>query len=239
MQLYGAAPFTVSATASSELTVSFTSNTATVCTVSGNTVTLVSVGTCSIEATQAGNGNYLAATAVTRSFGVSKESQTITFASLPAQTYGAAPFNVNASASSGLAVSFASTTTAVCTVSGNTVTLVAHGTCSIEATQAGNNYFAAAPAVTRNFGVSKESQTITFAALPGQTLGAAPFAVSATATSGLAVSFVSTTSTVCTMSGNTVTLVAVGTCSIEATQAGNNQFATAGAVTKSFKVSAE
>ncbi len=196
----------MSATATSGLAVSYASTTTTVCTVSGSTVTLVNHGVCSIEATQAGNNYFAAAAAVTRSFGVSKEPQTITFATLPAQTLGAAPFTVSATASSGLTVSFASTTTAVCTVSGSTVTLVAHGTCSIEAAQAGDNYFAAATAVTRSFGVSKETQTITFAALPGQTLGAAPFAVSATATSGLAVSFVSTTSTVCTMSGNTVTL---------------------------------
>jgi hypothetical protein len=238
-QALGAAPFTVSATASSSLAVSFASTTTTVCTVSGSTVTLVNHGICSIEATQAGNNYFAAAAAVTRSFGVSKESQTITFATLSMKIFGAAPFTVSATASSSLAVSFASTTTTVCTVSGSTVTLVTPGICSIEATQAGNNYFAAAAAVTRSFGVSKESQTITFAALPGQTLGAAPFAVSATASSGLAVSFASTTSTICTVSGNTVTLVAVGTCSVEATQAGNADFAAAGAVTRSFKVSAD
>jgi hypothetical protein len=237
--MYGTAPFGVSATASSGLAVSFASTTTTVCTVSGSTVTLVDHGVCSIEATQAGNADYLKASPVTRNFGVSKEPQTISFATLPGQALGAAPFTVSATASSSLAVSFASTTTTVCTVSGSTVTLVTPGICSIEATQAGNNYFAAAAAVTRSFGVSKESQTITFAALPGQTLGAAPFAVSATASSGLAVSFASTTSTICTVSGNTVTLVAVGTCSVEATQAGNADFAAAGAVTRSFKVSAD
>ncbi len=238
-QTYGEAPFTVSATASSGLTVSFASTTSTVCTVSGHTVTLVNHGTCSIEATQTGNADYSAAAPVTRSFGVSKEAQTITFGTLPGKTLGAAPFTVSATASSGLAVSFASTTPTVCTVSGSTVTLVAHGACSIEATQAGNNYFAAATAVTRSFAVSKEAQTITFGTLPAKTLGAAPFTVSATATSGLAVSFASTTTSVCTVSGNTVTLVAHGACSIEATQAGNANFAAATAVTRSFAVSKE
>jgi N-acetylneuraminic acid mutarotase len=235
-QTYGAAPFTVSATATSGLAVSFKSTTNTVCTVSGSTVTLVAHGTCSIEATQAGNTDFTAATAVTRSFVVGKESQTITFAALSGQSLGNAPFTLSATATSGLAVSFASTTPAVCTVSGKTVTMVAHGSCSIEATQTGDNDFAAAAAVTRSFVVGKESQTISFAALSGQTLGNAPFTVSATASSGLAVSFASTTPTVCTVSGSTVTLVAHGTCSIEATQAGNAYFAAATEVTRSFAV---
>jgi sugar lactone lactonase YvrE len=237
-QTYGAAPFTVSATASSGLPVSFASTTTTVCTVSGSTVTLVAGGTCTVRATQDGNTDYSAAAAVTQSFAVTKESQTISFAGLPSQTYGTAPFTVSATASSGLLVNFASTTTTVCTVSGSTVTLVAGGTCSVRATQDGNADYSAAAAVTRSFAVSKESQTISFAALSSQTLGAAPFTVSASATSGLAVSFASTTSTVCTVSGSTVTLVAHGTCSIEATQAGNAYFAAATAVTRSFAVAA-
>jgi hypothetical protein len=237
-QTYGAAPFTVSATATSGLAVTFTSTTTTVCTVSGSTVTLVAHGTCTIEATQAGNSDYAAATAVTRSFVVDKESQTISFASIPTQTYGAAPFTVSATATSGLAVSFTSTTTTVCTVSGSTVTLVAHGTCSIEANQAGNNDYAAATAVTRSFLVGKESQTITFANPGTQTVGT-PLTLSATASSGLAVSFTSTTTTVCTVSGSTATFVAHGTCTIEANQAGDADFAAATAVTRSFAVAAD
>ena len=94
-------------------------------------------------------------------------SQTITFAALPDKTYGAAPFTVSATASSGLPVSFASTTTSVCTVSGSTVTLVSAGAnCTIEATQAGNSDYGAAPATTRTFWVYKEAQTITFATIP-------------------------------------------------------------------------
>jgi hypothetical protein len=41
-----------------------------VCTVSGTTVTLVATGTCTVQATQAGNTNYAAATPVNRSFTV-------------------------------------------------------------------------------------------------------------------------------------------------------------------------
>ncbi len=234
---YGAAPFAVSATASSGLAVKFASTTTAVCTVSVATVTIVAGGTCTIQAAQAGNGNYNAATSVSQSFAVAKAAQTITFAALGAKTYGAAPFAVGAIASSGLAVAFASTTTAVCTVSIATVTIVAGGTCTIQASQAGNGNYNAAANVNQSFAVAKAAQTITFAALSGKTIGAAPFAVSATASSGLAVTFVSTTTAVCTVSAGNVTLVAAGTCTIQAQQAGTAAYAAATNVNQSFTVS--
>jgi hypothetical protein len=239
-QALGTAPFTLSATASSGLRVSFNSQTTGICTVSGTTVTLVNVGTCTIQATQAGNANYAAATPVNQSLQVTQESQTIAFGALSNQALGTSPFTLSATASSGLAVSFASTTPAVCTVSGTTVTLVNVGTCTIQATQAGNANYAAATPVNQSFQVTQESQSqiITFGALSNQALGTAPFTLSATASSGLAVSFASTTPAVCTVFGTTATLVNVGTCTIQATQAGNANYAAATPVNQSFQVNA-
>jgi YD repeat-containing protein len=233
---YGNAPFAVNATASSSLAVAFASTTTAVCTVSGTTVTIVAAGTCTIQASQAGNGNYNAAPNVNRSFTVAKANQTITFGALSGKTYGAAPFTVSATASSGLAVTFSSTTTAVCTVSGNTVTIIAGGTCTVRAAQAGNGNYNAAPNVNQSFTVTKANQTITFGALSGKSYGAAPFTVSATASSGLAVTFSSLTTSVCTVSGSTVTIVATGTCTIKATQAGNGGYNAATPVNQSFVV---
>jgi hypothetical protein len=62
---------------------------------------------------------------------------------------GTPPFTVSATASSGLTVRFNSRTTRVCKVSGTTVTLIAVGTCTIQATQPGNTDYAAAPPSTR------------------------------------------------------------------------------------------
>jgi hypothetical protein len=82
-----------------------------------------------------------------------KLSQTISFATLPARTLGDPPFTVNTTSSSGLPVSLASQTPAVCTVNDKTITLVAIGTCVIVASQAGNTAYAAAAEVTRSFTV--------------------------------------------------------------------------------------
>jgi hypothetical protein len=65
-------PLTLTATASSNLAVTYTAMPASVCKVSGSTVTMVAAGPCTITAAQAGNTVYLAATAVPRSFEVSR-----------------------------------------------------------------------------------------------------------------------------------------------------------------------
>ena len=161
------------------------------------------------------------------------QAQTITFGALANQPYGASPFTVSATASSGLTVSFASTTPSVCTVSGATVTLLAVGACTIQATQAGNGSYLAAPPVNQSFTVG--AQTIAFAALSNEALYGAPFTVSATASSGLTVTFASATPSVCTVSGATVALVAIGTCTLQATQAGSSTYAPA-TVSQTFQV---
>lgn len=60
---------------------------------------------------------------------------------------------------------------------------------------------------------------------------------SATATSGLGVSFSASTPTICSVSGNTVTGIAAGTCTVAANQAGNSGYNPAPQVTQSITVS--
>ncbi|SFX57892.1 glycoside hydrolase family 9 protein, partial [Cytophaga hutchinsonii] len=85
-KVYGDAPFTLAATASSGLAVTYTSSNPAVATVTAaGVVTIVGAGTTVITANQAGNTNYNAATAVPQTLTVGKANQTITFATLPAK----------------------------------------------------------------------------------------------------------------------------------------------------------
>ncbi len=193
-------------------------------------------GSYSFTATYNGDSNYEVSTSSAQTLTISPTNQTITFAALPTLTYGGAPFTVSATASSGLAVSFASTTPSICTVSGTTVTLVGgQNSCTIQASQAGNNDYLAAPVVSRSSYVNRGTQSITFATPPTQTYGAV-LPLSATASSGLTVSFASTTTSICTVSGTSATMVSGGTCTIQASQAGNSDYLAAGTVSRSFKV---
>ncbi len=146
-----------------------------------------------------------------------------------------------ATASSGLPVSYSSLTTGVCTISGTMVTMVSAGTCTIAADQAGNGNYNAAPQVTQDITINKINQTITFGAQAAQTFApAGTFALNpvATASSGLPVSYSSLTTSVCTISGTTVTMVSAGTCTIAANQAGDGNYNPAPQVTRNIAIAA-
>ena len=127
----------LSANASSGLPVSYTLSTAGVCTVSGSTVSLITAGTCTITAAQGGNVFYAPAKAVTQSFTVNLQSQTVTFGAIGAQT-AATTLTLTATASSGLGVTYTSSTPTVCTVASNTASFLVSGTCTLVAAQGGN-----------------------------------------------------------------------------------------------------
>ncbi|RDV11985.1 T9SS C-terminal target domain-containing protein [Pontibacter diazotrophicus] len=84
---------------------------------------------------------------------VSKESQTITFPSIPAKTYGDPDFTVSATASSGLPVAF-SIVSGPAKITGSTITLTGSGTVVVEATQSGNTTYNAATPVRQSISVS-------------------------------------------------------------------------------------
>jgi len=86
-------------------------------------------------------------------------TQTIVFNSPGEQTLGTTPALLQATSSSGLPVALTTTTPSVCTVSVMTVTLVAPGTCTVLASQAGNTTFAAAPDQTVTFNVIDSNVT--------------------------------------------------------------------------------
>ncbi len=227
---YSPTAINLTATASSGLPVSYSATGS--CAVAGNQLSMTGVGSCSVTAAQAGNANYNPATSVTRTFTISKASQTISFATIANRAYSPTPFTINPTASSGLPVSLSAT--GACSLTGTQVTMTGVGTCSITAAQAGNANYNPATSVTRTFTISKASQTISFATLAGKTYGDAPFAVSATASSGLPVSF--TASGVCSIAGGVVTINGAGTCSVVASQAGDANYNPASNVTRSFAV---
>ena len=164
--------------------------------------------------------------------------QTITFANPGDQELPTGTVSLTATADSGLTVSLASSTTSVCTVSGTTLTLKTEGTCTITASQSGSGDYLAADDVVRSFTVSKASQTITFANPGSKALSVGSFTASSSADSGLTVSLASSTGSVCSMTGSTVSLLATGTCTLIASQAGNSNYDAATNVERSFSVTA-
>lgn len=148
-------------------------------------------------------------------------------------TFGGGTVTVSANGgASGNPVVFSSTTTGVCTVAGNTVSIVSAGNCVVAADQAAGNGYAAATQVTGTLTINKAPQaisTLTFS--PNSIATGGTTVVSATGgASGNPVTFASTTASICTTggtNGSTVTYVATGTCGITANQAGNTNYSAA------------
>ena len=169
-------------------------------------------------------------------------SQTITFNSLANKSATDANFDLSATASSGLSVSYLSDTADICTVTtSGTVDILKAGTCTINADQSGGvsgaNTYAAASRVTQSFTVNKVSQVINFATLSDKSALDADFGVSASGgASGNSVILTSNTTPVCTISSGTVHLIKSGNCEIAANQLGNDIYSAATEIIGTFTV---
>jgi hypothetical protein len=233
---YGVAPISLSVSASSGLAVAFNVVSGPG-TISGSTLTITGAGTVVVAANQAGNTNYAAATQVTQSLVVNTASQTISFtAPTSPVTYGVSPITLVATGgASGNAVVY-SVVSGPATISGSTLTITGAGTVVVAANQAGNANYATATQVTQSITVNQASQTISFTQPTSPvTYGVSPITLSASSTSGLAVTF-SVVSGPGTVSGSTLTITGVGTVVVAANQAGNANYAAATQVTQSIVV---
>lgn len=207
-------------------------------TIAGNTVTLTGAGTVALAANQPGSLTYATATEVTTSFQVAKGSQSITFPVVSNAGVSSEPLALNATASSGLPVSY-EVVSGPATASGAQVVISGTGTVQLRATQSGDANWLAATPVSQTFTVSKGVNVIapfatiaTQAYVEGKTL---------TITVPTASSYLPVTVTVksgpATLSGNTLTLTGPGTVVLAANQSGSANFVAAAEVTTSFNVS--
>lgn len=155
---FGDADFTVEAdvTSSLEPVVTVASGPAVIVSQGGGvaTVSLSGAGTVTLAANQGGNDTFVPAPEVTRTFEVGIGEQTIAFE--PLGTAGAAdpPVPLDASASSGLPVSFAVTSGPGEIVDGNRLQINGSGTIEVVATQPGNDDYEPAAPVSRSLTVT-------------------------------------------------------------------------------------
>ncbi|PYV17385.1 MAG: hypothetical protein DMG21_08505, partial [Acidobacteria bacterium] len=119
----------------------------------------LSVGSHNITATYTPTGTFTGSnnSATPFSLSVAQATQTITFNALGNKTYGDADFNVSATATSGLPVTF--TASGNCTVVGTLVHITGAGSCTITAHQAGDSNYNTATDVPQLFTVSQKSVT--------------------------------------------------------------------------------
>ena len=150
----------------------------------------------------------------------------MTLGNLAATYNGAAKSASPTTSPAGLTVSL--------TYNGSSTAPTAAGTYAVVATVNDANYAGTASGILV---IAKASQTITFAAISNQTLGAPPLNLFATASSGLGVGFV-VVSGPATLSGSQLTISGLGEVIIEASQSGNANWQPAATVRRTFRVDA-
>lgn len=205
------------------------------------------VGTYPVTASGALSPNY-APEFVGGTLTITRATQAITnFVASPSAPTYARDGTFSVSATPGASTSplvFSSNSPAVCTVaasSGNAATIAMHGagSCALAADQAGDANYTAAARLPLDVAIGAGAQTISFAPPEDQPLGLGSIVVAPTASSGLPVSLVSGTASVCGVSGDgpfTIALLAAGTCSLTARQEGDVDHAAAPPVTAEFAV---
>ena len=128
-----------------------------VCTINSGVVNFIELGTCTLQAVILEGSNYLGATGTPQSFTIGKANQVIVFTSTaPASAFVGGTYIPTATGgASGNPVIFTIDASAslVCSISGGTVSFNAEGTCVIDANQAGDAHYNAAPQVQQSFGV--------------------------------------------------------------------------------------
>jgi uncharacterized repeat protein (TIGR01451 family) len=224
----------------------------TVCMIDDGWVSFIGAGPCVIDANQGGNMNYAAAPQVQQAFDVAFAAgispQMITFiSSAPIDAVVGGPtYLALATASSGLPVvlTIDGAADTICTINDGTVSFIGAGTCTINANQAGNDAFAAAPQVQQAFAVTSAGgilpQTIAFTstAPSDAEVAGTPYHPTAIADSGLSVTLTidGSSAAVCTIDNATVSFIGAGTCTIDANQGGNADYAPAPQMQQSFAV---
>jgi len=228
----GGVPATASA--SSGLPVSITV-TAGGCSLSGSTLSPGDAGSCTVTASQNGDASYEPASSVSRTVTVAKLSPTLNVGvsgGSATEMVAGETRTVTGTVSSGPSASIAQTS-GPCTSSGNTVqaTGTAAGDCVVTVSAPGDtNHNPVSATVT--IGVKlpepeKRQQTVSLTLRPTSLAVGQLATPTASASSQLAVVLSASPSGVCRLDGGQILAVGPGTCTVSATQAGNDDYVAA------------
>jgi hypothetical protein len=235
-QTFATSPMALGGTLSSGLDLTYTSLTPSVCSTSGSQVTMLSSGTCTLEASHAGNGVFLPATPVQQSFAVNRASQTLAITT-PAQVVAVgSSLPLAASAPGGGSITYTVTSGgAFCSISGSTLVSTGPGDCTVEATIAQDGPYLAATSAPITF-QSRIARTASLSVPSGALLSDGSVQVSASLSAGGSPGIYAGPPEVCRASGTTIILIGNGECIVSANADADGTYARAEAVTRIFRV---
>ena len=220
--------------------VTYTAVVGSACVVSGNVVTVGNAGSsCAVIATKASDGNYFSANSLQLSISTTRINQAaLTFSNL-AELPARSSMSVSAIGGSGdgvLRYRVSNAGTTGCSLTGTSLTATSAGQCTIEASRASSTNYTVSASVSQVIEIVKSAQTVRFTTnVPAQPLVGSTYSPSATASSGLSISF-SVSGGGCSLTTGTITFTAAGDCRVEASQTGDGAYLTAPTASQTIAV---
>ena len=203
-----------------------------ICTTDGKTMKLVSIGECTFTISTPRTKDYKAKSILqTVTIAAGRTAQKLFIENVPPRKAQNLPITITlstvyASGTSAVENVFPkSTTPEVCDVAGYSLKVISGGNCVLTYQSLGNTSYLPSEIYTQTIVFEKASQTISFALPPSVKVTDKTVNLTATSTSGNQVTYTSTPSSSCTISGSVLNLLKAGNCSVTATQLGTTTLA--------------
>jgi hypothetical protein len=207
--------------------------------VSSSTPTICSTDGKELKLIAAGNCTFKVSTTKTKDYAFKESTQVVTVTAARSKPELVMSVITNQTAKSlpkmieifrvfsptGVYVLPQATTPTVCIASGFFVQIVGGGTCTLTYQSEANTSYLPSDLYKVSFEVIRDPQTITFAPVATADVATKSLTLSATASSGSLVTFVSNSTAHCTISGSTLNLLKAGNCVVTATQSGTSTLA--------------
>jgi hypothetical protein len=211
------------------LPLTVTSSTPTICSSDGKELKLIATGNCTFKVT----------TAKTKDYSLKEITQAVTITAarskpelvmnvIANQTAKSLPKTIEifrVYSPTGVYVLPQGTTPSVCIASGFFVQIVGGGTCTLTYQSAANTSYLASDLYKVSFEVTRDPQTITFTLPASGDISTKRLSLSATASSGASVTYSTTSSDACSITGSTLNLLKAGNCVVTASQIGTSTLA--------------
>jgi hypothetical protein len=205
------------------------SSTPTICSTDGKELKLIAAGNCAFKVSTAKTKDYI----------LKESTQNITVTSarikpdlvigtIADQTSKNLPKTIEifrVYSPSGVFILPKTTTPAVCIANGFYLQIVGGGTCTLTYQSEANTSYLASDIYKVSFAVTRDPQTMVFTLPATVDIGSKTLALAAVASSGASITYSTTTSEACSITGSILNLLKAGNCVVTASQPGTSTLA--------------
>ena len=205
------------------------SSTPTICSTDGKELKLLATGVCTFKVSTAKTKEYAAKESVqVVTITAAKIKPELVIGAIANQTAKSLPKKIEifrVYSITGAYVMPKVTTPTVCIATDFYVEIIGGGTCTLTYQSEANTSYLASDLYKVSFEVTRDPQTITFAPVTTADIATKSLTLTATTSSGGAVTYSTTSPNNCSISGSTLNLLKTGNCVVTATQSGTSTLA--------------